>query len=352
MKVKLRIIGITLLLLMVTFETTAQSRLGANEASFYTNRIGPQRKMLRLTGANNGNDSRTLNNEITRMSNQGGGIIRLLKPNNRPYIYLRNVALKNKVHIKIASNVTLRPWFGGSRPKNVSIFDFGLTSRIRDVAITCERENSTNSNDYFKVLLSGGSSERTTMVFSHAVTNFKISGIKFTDSNTVFSNLEFNLNSTQSRAAGDISNKGLVKNIISFKNHVGYGIVQVRAGKNILFKNLEGEGGVTLRIESGFIPAIRSKQATIDRIVGRNITVRKGDAAVMLSPHRVNQGRVDVSGIKAFNSTVAAQIEGGFLDKKGGVNNLGTFKTNSFIGDFKQIRGGNNAQVKSKDYPL
>jgi len=87
MKVKLRIIGITLLLLMVTFETTAQSRLGANEASFYTNRIGPQRKMLRLTGANNGNDSRTLNNEITRMSNQGGGIIRLLKPNNRPYIY-------------------------------------------------------------------------------------------------------------------------------------------------------------------------------------------------------------------------------------------------------------------------
>ncbi|NIJ44700.1 hypothetical protein FHR24_001139 [Wenyingzhuangia heitensis] len=347
-----KIIYLSTLLFMSLLSAVGQNRLSADESLFYVNKIGPKRTTINLTGLNNGNDSQKLNNEINRISNLGGGIITINKVPGKPYIYLRSVELKNKVHLKIASNVTLKPWLGGNRPKNVAIFNLGVKNKVWNTAITNSKQWSTNTNDYFKVILSGGPTERVRIVEALSVTNFLISGIKVTDSYTIFSNIECNLNKTQSREWSDLPTNGVIKNVISYKNHVGYGIIQIRAGKKILFKNLDGEGGVTLRVESGIIPSIQSSEATIDNIVGRDITVRKGDASVMLSPHRINQGRVDISNISAYNSTVAAQIEGGFIDKKGGVDNLGTFKGTSYIGDFNEVRGGNNAQVKSKDFKL
>lgn len=338
---------------------TTESNIEIDEASFYTNNtnlnIGTGRTTLVLSGEESENDSNTLNTEINRMSSsdtEKGGVITLLKPTDKPYLYLSNIVLKNNIHIKIASNVIIRPWFSPSRDKNVPIFEMGIDSKINNVAITCINEDSENPDDYFSVELTGGAEERVTMLFAHRVTDFKVAGIKFFDSNTIFSNLEFNLNKSQSRDDGDISNNGVVKNIISLNNHVGYGVIQVRAGKNILFKNLDGQGGVTLRLETGFLPAITSEVMTIDQIVGRDLIIRNGDAAIMLSPHRVTQGHVDIRGIEAYSSTYAAQIDGGFKDNKGGVDNLGTFKSTSYIGDFKQITGGTNAQVKLKDYPL
>ena len=89
---------------------------------------------------------------------------------------------------------------------------------------------------------------------------------------------------------------------------------------------------------------------TVDDIVGRNIIVRNGDAAFNISPHRVDQGRVDVEGVLAFNSTFAVQIAAGFLDKKtGGVENIGIFDSRSYVGDIT-VTGGEGAQLKSKDF--
>ncbi|WP_282116019.1 hypothetical protein [Cellulophaga baltica] len=329
------------------------------ETSFYTNGekldIGNGKKTLVLTGEENENDSNTLNAEIDRMSSsdsEKGGEITLTKVPGKPYIYLSNIVLKNNIHIKIASDVIIRPWFSPTRQKNVPIFEMGMETKINNVAITCVNEDSKDPNDYFNVELTGGAEERVTMLFAQRVTNFKVSGIKFFDSNTIFSNLEFNLDKDQSRKEGDISNNGVVKNMVSLNNHVGYGLIQARAAKHVLFKNLDGQGGVTLRLETGFLPAINSKDMTLDQIVGRDIIIRDGDAAVMLSPHRVTQGHVDISGIEAYNATYAAQIDGGFIDDKGGVDNLGTFNTTSSIRNFKKIEGGTNAQVKLKDYPL
>ena len=43
----------------------------------------------------------------------------------------------------------------------------------------------------------------------------------------------------------------MVSNISSTGAFAGYGLVQLRSGKDIRFKNLWGEGGVTLRLETG-----------------------------------------------------------------------------------------------------
>jgi hypothetical protein len=126
----------------------------------------------------------------------------------------------------------------------------------------------------------------------------------------------------------------------------------LRAGKRILFRNLDCEGGVALRIESGIPMKIQEKEATIDQIVGRNIRLRNGRAALMMSPHRIEQGRVDVSGITAINSQYALVLENGFYDRKGDVENLGTFSSDSYVGGFKQVVGGYGAQITRKYWTL
>jgi len=295
------------------------------------------------------------------MHNIGGGFVIISKVEGEPYIYLRDIIMRSNVHLKIMPDVIIRPFkgideLGRGRPGNIVIIDFGRTSSIENVAVTAFDEDSTDADDWFKVELTGkpdGELDRLRFIDAISVRNFKISGLSIEDNNSVFSNLEFNINpQSESVVPGDIPTDGVVKNIQSTNNHVGYGITQMRAGKNILFRNLDGDGGITLRLESGFAFGISSAIATIDNIVGREITVRNGDAAVVLSPHRVNQGVVDVRGIRSFNSTYAVQIAAGFLDNKGDVDNVGIFSENSVIADIEVVAGGDSAQVKSKDFKL
>jgi len=341
-----------ILLLVLVSSSVYSQRFSEVESDYYNaGKIGSNSVVVSFTGNDDGKDSSTLNTAIKDLSNSGGGILTIYKVSGKDYIYLRNVDLKDNVHIKIAPQVVIRPWYGGSRPKNIIIFGIGESNLVKNIAITSTFEDSTNPSEYFTVELPGGDTERVKFLEIKSSYNFKVSGIKFLDSQTVFSNIECNLPNDQSRIEGRLPTYGVVKNILSYRNHVGYGVVQVRAGKNILFKNIDGEGGITLRLESGIPSVVTSSDASIDNVVGRNLIVRNGDAVTVLSPHRINQGRIDVSGIQAFNSTNAVQVAAGFLDKKGGVNNYGVFSSDSYI-DIATVKGGFGAQVKDKDLPL
>lgn len=344
-----------ILIIAICFSSYAvfSQRLSEIESDYYdASNIGPNSVSVNLTGNDNIDDSNTLNSAIENLSNNGGGVLTINKVPNKDYIYLRLINLKDKVHIKIASDVVIRPYYGGNRPSNIIVFDIGKSSPVRDIAITNVLENSINSNDYFTVELPGGDTERVKFINIKSGYNFKISGIKFFDSQTIFSNIECNLPNNQSRVEGDLPAFGIVKNILSYQNHVGYGVVQIRAGKNILFKNMDGEGGITLRIESGIPAVIQTAEATINNVVGRDLIVRNGDAVAVLSPHRINQGKVDLSRIEAYNSTHAIQIASGFLDNKGGVDNYGVFSSDSYIDQITNVSGGFGAQVKNKDVKL
>jgi hypothetical protein len=341
-----------LIVLFISLSVYSQ-RLSEVESDYFdASKIGSNAVEITLSGNNDGVDSDTLNSAIKDLSNNGGGILTINKVSGKDYIYLRNVNLDDNVHIKIASDVIIRPWYGGNRPKNIIIFGIGKSVPVKNVAVTNFLEDSTNSSEYFTVELPGGDEERVKFLEIKSAYNFKVSGIKFLDSQTVFSNIECNLPNDQSREEGMLPSYGVVKNVLSYKNHVGYGVVQIRAGKNILFKNLDGEGGITLRIESGIPAVIESSVATINNVVGRNLIIRNGDAATVLSPHRINQGKIDVSGIQAYNSTNAIQLAAGFKDKKGGIDNFGTFSSDSYIDNITNVSGGFGAQVKDKDIPF
>jgi hypothetical protein len=293
-----------------------------------------------------------LNAIIDSLSAEGGGVIYINRVKGKESIYLRDVNLKSGIQLKVSPDVTFQPWYGADPPHNVFMIHAGRTGNVRDIAVTNLDEASTDTSSFFKVIFPRNKCRRVKFIDFTAANNFKVAGIRFYDTYTVFCNLECNLSPSQSRKEGDLPAKGVVKNIFSTGNHGGYGIVQIRAGKKILFRNLDCEGGVALRIETGIPMRIKEKDATVDHIVGRNIKSKNGRSALMLSPHRIEQGRVDVSGITTLNSLYAVVLENGFYDRKGDVENLGTYSSDSYIGGFKKVVGGYGAQVPKKYWPL
>lgn len=336
--------SVVLFVLLLTSTAFSQDRLTANEDRFYTNKIPNKEVEIKFTGKKDKTDSELLNDKISSLSKSGGGIIRIKKGNYT----LSDIKLKSNIHIKIDADVTIEPNLSGDTKKMSSvIFDVGNEFLVENVAITNTDENNEDKKTWYQVNFPKGE-YRMKLIEGSNVRNFKFSGAQIMDSYTPFSVIVLNLADSGDR--NEIPFKGIVKNILLTHAHVGYGVIQIQAGKSILCKNLEGIGGVTMRVETGSGETGKLNEMTVDDIVGRNIRVQYGDAAFNCSPHRVDQGRFDVEGVVAVNSTFAVQIAAGFLDKKeGGVDNIGIFDPRSYVGDIT-VTGGKGAQIKSKDF--
>lgn len=320
-------------------------RLSDDESRFYQNKIPNVEFSVNLNGNCSPQDSQILNEKITEVSNNGGGIIKITKG---IYCFTR-IFLRSNIHLKIDADVTIKPdlegWQSG---KNLAMFLVGEDFYVENVAITNTDEDNEDSSTWFKAEIPVGDYGGVRFVEFGNTKNFKFSGMSLTDTYSRFSNIVLNLPSSEN--VDEISEQGVVKNVVMTGMHVGYGVVQMQSGKSVLYKNLDGEGGVTLRVETGAAATNKVNKITVDDVVGRNITSRFGDAAFNMSPHRVNQGRVDIEGVVSINSTHAVQTAAGFIgDKVGLINNKGTFDSRSFIGDIT-VTGGDGAQIKGKDF--
>eukprot|EP00054_Salpingoeca_dolichothecata_P033922 m.268347 g.268347 ORF g.268347 m.268347 type:complete len:179 (-) comp36347_c0_seq1:65-601(-) len=87
----------------------------------------------------------------------------------------------------------------------------------------------------------------------------------------------------------------------------GYGTVQVRSAENLTFENIDGTGGVSLRLESG-----GGGLEFIDRIYGRNITCRNGFSAFMSEPHTQDNGVYHVKDLYGYGCAAVVQVNGGY----------------------------------------
>lgn len=246
------------------------------------------------SGSDERDDSQKLQQAIDELTLQpdGGKII-------IPYgkYYLSNVALKSNVHLAIDSGTVIRPTTPGfvitvgkdtDVVKNVSIrgvggmfiMDFtGVESGISTTGINCQN-----------------------------VDTFLIANMLTVDNYTVHSSIRFNM--AEYNGGYFIARNGVVKNIDNTAAHVGYGTIQVGAGRNILFKDLDGDGGVTLRLESG-AGGLDLLGATVFDIFARNITGRNGNCALMISPHAMKNGIVDADSIVSYSSRCAVWIPKG-----------------------------------------
>ena len=325
---------------------TTTDRLADNEDRFYVNNIPDKEVIVNLNGNCSLQDSQLLNQEIATLSNTGGGVIRITKGT----YCLKDVLLRSNIHLKIDADVVIQPELRGNvAGRNINIFLVGEDFYVENVAITNSDEDNTDTSTWFKGVIPPGDNIGVRFVEFGNVKNFKFSGLSLTDNHSRFSNIVLNFPS--SKSVDELSRDGIIKDIVMTNMHVGYGIVQMQTGKRVLYKNLDGQGGITLRIETDVSSSIvKENKPTVDDVVGRNITSRFGDAAFNMSPHRIDQGRIDVEGITSINSTHAVQIAAGFMNNRPAtIINNGTFNAKSYIGNIT-VTGGQGAQVKSKDF--
>jgi hypothetical protein len=178
------------------------------------------------------------------------------------------------------------------------------------------------------------------------ITNFLISDFIAEDVKTKFSCICFYL------GANNVYPKNaVIKNIVQYNADYGYGIVQTQAAENVLFKNFDCEGGVALRIETGEKVMNDKQIGGVDKIFGRNISCKNGNAAVMVSPHSMHNGTVDIDGVTSENCGFGVRIGAGFVSDKQTNPNLtpGTFTEVKI--DNVDATFGFTAQIKKGHFP-
>jgi len=309
--------------------------LSANPSNFYTLPTSFRRTVNFKTQYNvdnsfNTNDSEKLQRAIDELSNSGGG--KLIIP--RGNYSFNGVSLKNNVHIEVNKNAIFKP-FNTSGRRALLMFLFTSTNRnqpLRNTSISC-------SNGRFRVDLNDVRPLGRGFRFCNFrnADGFLVSNVNVLDNHTQFSAFVFNGETINNRAYGP--KNGVVKNAITRNSDYGYGLVQMQLGKNILFKNISGIGGATLRLEP-HNKNLRTLDAVnvLDNVVGRGVSCTEGNSAVMLSPHFVTNGVVDIRNITSIRCGTAVRLERGFItsdERAFGITNVGTFDSRSIIRNVK-----------------
>lgn len=311
---------------------------------FYTetNTLGITKDFVAGYGGtpNDGNDdSADLQAAIEDMRKQpNGGVITIPEGN---YL-LSGIVMKSNVHVEIAYKAKIYPT-PRTDTKNYSIFAFGgdfgtvINTSIRGVGgkFIVDLRNLQNKN---------------VAVFNFKnVKNFHLSKFNVLDDNTKFSAVTFGY--SEHNGNYFVPRHGVILNGKISNAHYGYGLVQMQAGKNILLKYLKGTGGVTLRLETGYDKMNLLQVGGVDQIYGRTISCTNGNAAVMTSPHAIQNGHVDVSDITGISCGFAVRIGAGYTKSDQEAAGLlpGTFKSTSVVTDIHATYG-TNAQLKSKHF--
>lgn len=283
-------------------------------------------------------DSPKLQKAINALSKKEGG--KIVIPAG--VYYLLGIQLKSNVHLEIAEGATLFP--AVSEGKNVEMFTAG-----KEVA-TIRNFSVRGLGKGFTVDLRQTDNARVRVFQLLNVENFLLDNFTVQDKQTRFSSITFNTTRYNGEFHG-VKN-GIVKNVKVFDTHYGYGLSQIKSGIHVLFKNLYGQGGVTLRLETG---SDGKSDNELDGLMGdmyaRNISCEDGNASVMISPHSRKIGKADVRGVYAKNCGFAVRIGKGYIAGKHknmeGLN-PGTFEP-SVVTDVTAVYG-TSAQLKPKHF--
>lgn len=332
--------------MVLLFVCSITAVFAQNESDFYTetNHLGITQNLVTDYGANGADandDSQALQNAIdylTGLTNGGKIII----PSGT--FYFVEIIMKSNVHIEIDMNATIIPTVVASG--NYSIFYFGSnTATVNNVSIR-------GSGGNFTVDLTAVANTNIRVFQCNNVNNFLFSHFDILDNDTKFAAVTMGF--TEYNGNYYIPTNGIVKNATTQDAHYGYGLVQIQAGSNILYKDLSGIGGSTLRLESGYhqMNVLRPPGVGIFDVYGRNIHCEDGNSTVMFSPHTMRNGRFDVDGVTAINCGFAARVAFGFATNAQDALGLtpGSFDSTSVLTNVNAVYG-TTAQLKPKHYP-
>lgn len=262
------------------------------------------------------NQSAILQKAIDEVSAMGGGCLVMPKGTYR----FANVYLKSNVHLLIEKDTVIKPYW----PKGTKTVVFLLT-----VAAGTRGNTKSQKKHIENVSIRGlggkfivdysdrgsvqGEGIRT--INCRQVKNFLISDILIKDSYTTYCAVIF------TPAKGDDARNrpvfrptdSLVKNLKSTNSSPGYGLVQMHAGESIHFENLKAiGGGVTFRLETG----AGGHNGGIHNITAKNLYCENGSTAVLLGPHKAQNGVVRIDGVTAKSCAFAVTMGPGYVEKR------------------------------------
>ncbi|MER2490760.1 hypothetical protein [Catenovulum sediminis] len=251
----------------------------------------------------NADDSALLQQAIDEISAQPNGGKLFIPAGD---YYLLNVHLRSNVHIELASGATLYPtWNGDGR--NHRIFEVGTAGNPK-----VENVSVIGRNNGFKVDFRQSNDPNLAVFNLGDVENFKISNIRIEDNKTIFASLLVNAVKRGNNLDWPVN--GIIEKIDQRNALFGYGVIQTYAADNILFRDLSGEGGITLRMETDNLIMKELKQGGIRDIYAENISCKDGLAAVMFGPHFMENGSVQVNGVESDGCGFAVRVDKGFVE--------------------------------------
>ncbi|WP_218598471.1 T9SS type A sorting domain-containing protein [Polaribacter sp. NJDZ03] len=328
----------------VVFAQNPLDRALLADSYFYNPSINTANQLSFPNGASS---TAALQSMINSLSNAGGGVLTI----NAGTYTLGQIHIKTGVHIRVYPEVIFK-----TTPMN-SMFRVGYDNNFENVSNWSFQ--STNGEKFTFDFSDMQPNDGIRAFQLGNTTNFRLADFVVLDNYTKF-------NAVSSGAVGNTNEPakfasfGIIENLDIKKAHYGYGLTQNQVIQNTLFRDLSGEGGVTLRLESGFSGLadlyVTDKTLVINNVYGRNISCTNGAHAVMMSPHTITQGMVDVRDILGVSCEAVVSINFGFLSKDKGQSDAngnainghsaGTFSEESVIANVSATYGV-NAQVRA-----
>ncbi|WP_281882950.1 hypothetical protein [Paenibacillus sp. YYML68] len=114
---------------------------------------------------------------------------------------------------------------------------------------------------------------------------------------------------------GLVPTYGVIQNVGAVNIHGGYATVQFFAGNNVLVRDIDGQNGVTVRLEPGSGKDTDNQSlagpelGALHDIVLKNIRNTNGFAAVYMKPHAKVNRNITLSNISAVNSAFAIHAD-------------------------------------------
>ncbi|MFI3306698.1 MAG: glycosyl hydrolase family 28-related protein [Rikenellaceae bacterium] len=254
---------------------------------------------------------------------------------------ISNVELKSNIHIHIEAGTTLKLPNDTEDHKMFIIGRYSFTNNV----VVC------GVNGRFTIDISSTTARPQIFVIK-STHNFMISGFDLYGNKIEYPIITMGMDKDKDPDIFGPTN-GVVKDVTTYNSHYGYGLVQAQTARKVYFENLHGVGGATLRLETGDQTMNIAQFGGVFDVVGRNISCHMGNAAVMVAPHSMQCGVVQIEDIKGVNSGFAARIDGGYVSSSIAAGNPdvvdGTYADGSYVADIEGVFGM-TAQVKSKHF--
>jgi len=286
-------------------------------------------------------DSDKFQKAINFISKNGGGKLIVPKGNYT----LSGISMKSNVHIEFDAEVIIRPSYQ-EKQKNYNIFSFGRKGGVvENVSLT-----SNDAERNYTIDLTEANNTKVAVFALRSIDNFLFSNVTILDVQSKFSS--FILGVAEHDGNYFFPRNGVIKNCTTTNADYGYGLIQSQAAKNVFFKNLGGQGGVTLRLETGETKMNNAQVGGNHDIFAKNIECHDGNAALMISPHAMQCGIVTIDSVTATNCGFGVRIGGGYVAKKYKQDiglKPGSYNPKSSI---KNVTAtfGTSAQVKPKHF--